>query len=102
CFDSSVILHYFPTRRSSDLPILRASLAAPGPTANSAKASVRRKPPSPAGQHVVIRLRPPNVAHPQRKLDEYVTTEDEGATEKQTDRKSTRLNSSHQIISYAV
>src|SRR5258708_29746858 len=37
-----------------------------------------------------------------RRLRRYVGDKDQGRTNRLRDRKSTRLNSSHQIISYAV
>src|SRR5438034_4757323 len=69
------VLHSFPTRRSSDLPGLRRSRRPP-------RGQIRQEDRPQAG---ALRAGPR-----------------EGPAEDDLDRKSTRLNSSHTVISYAV
>src|SRR5207249_8978214 len=74
-------LHSFPTRRSSDLS--RASARSPCSSARVSLAWVQSRR---AWRRSTARARPPSSA----------------STEAARDRKSTRLNSSHVSISYAV
>src|SRR5437867_7211613 len=71
-------LHSFPTRRSSDLAVVRSSPSAPKSMADAISSW-------PAG----------------RGAQRHLWTLAGGALSS-TDRKSTRLNSSHRTISYAV
>src|SRR5690606_41977143 len=83
-------LHSFPTRRSSDLASKR-----PRPRSNSASASPVRRGPS-VDDADPARVRSSVTASSvARSWPAYAFTAD-------TDRKSTRLNSSHVKISYAV
>src|SRR5438552_10106653 len=81
CYRDHLDLHSFPTRRSSDLvPGVGLERGHPGECrARPARATVRAPPDAAA------RFLP---ADPREEIER--------------DRKSTRLNSSHQIISYAV
>src|SRR5205085_11186139 len=84
-----LVLHSFPTRRSSDLGYVRAVLPASSPLSQ-----LRNCGGSPAGsrlpaQFAVHRRRDP--------LPAAIA-----AARERVDRKSTRLNSSHSQISYAV
>src|SRR5438445_1697327 len=73
-------LHSFPTRRSSDLPPQsRCSL-----------------------QPVKLRISQKVVAHAQEQLGRRLLNHRRDARQLSEDRKSTRLNSSHANISYAV
>src|SRR5207244_7437276 len=95
------ILHSLPTRRSSDLPC-----ASPANTA-SANPSVTAKPPSHTNttNNPPPRPRLPKPTPPTPTMSNSPSTAKRGSqpySTKVTDRKSTRLNSSHQIISYAV
>src|SRR5207244_12645498 len=95
-------LHTFPTRRSSDLGIAMASIgtAAAGATRRSTHPITNDDLAQLRGEHeppcVSIYL-PLQRAYPDRHQGpvRYRNLVEE-------DRKSTRLNSSHQIISYAV
>src|SRR5690606_40981961 len=85
-------LHSFPTRRSSDLhqgprPAKRPPTGAPPPAASAIAAPMCTVFPAPPS------LQP----KPQHKRHERP-----GAAAARSDRKSTRLNSSHVKISYAV
>src|SRR5207244_9995540 len=79
------ILHSFPTRRSSDLSIESGQVAAD-------MRAVLRQPPDAAAVERLSSVVETNIL-----LRSTCTT-----TMIDGDRKSTRLNSSHQIISYAV
>src|SRR5207244_13049539 len=82
----------FPTRRSSDLPRLASGRNAhPGPALGA-------NPPF-AGQE---RLDVEFMSVRTMKLDSHRYERLAGPSVRAPDRKSTRLNSSHQIISYAV
>src|SRR5207244_11521289 len=91
-----LVLHSFPTRRSSDLVKLGVG-AMPGPNnpeggvlvGGAANFIVNKS--SPAEQAAAFEFAK-YLAEPQVQSDWAAAT----------DRKSTRLNSSHQIISYAV
>src|SRR5437879_8734274 len=77
CLGSPPDLHSFPTRRSSDLPSIGRN---PSP-------DLLRKSTSPDG----------------RGATEFAALSDSNfMSQTQADRKSTRLNSSHRCISYAV
>src|SRR5689334_9851287 len=92
-------LHSFPTRRSSDLlhddldPGLLTELAAAGPVAGAALPCR----PALVGGHAREALEAPEDRHP-----EHGDDAEEQQQREAEDRKSTRLNSSHSSISYAV
>src|SRR5207244_13653695 len=91
-------LHSFPTRRSSDLDFVGTTVTLDG----SQSSDVDGDPLTyrwaltvvPAGSAAT--LSDPTTVHPTFVVDQG------GTYVAQLDRKSTRLNSSHQIISYAV
>src|SRR5207244_12294475 len=86
--------HSFPTRRSSDLPIGRMSIS----TSKSAKRWVGEQSLAP---ETIRGVRSPHAdIHLVVQVDGARREGSQGFT--RPDRKSTRLNSSHQIISYAV
>src|SRR5947207_5570031 len=82
CYGHHPDLHSFPTRRSSDLATARTD-----PPATRTALAVRS--PSPTGGSSTRRVPAPRAAS---------TT----PPRPRSDRKSTRLNSSHTVISYAV
>src|SRR5207248_7101409 len=88
--------HSFPTRRSSDLPALRVYVARPSAAARASAEAALRPGGLQAEQVVGVelwsadRVRLLTVGDPDR------------WTSSAADRKSTRLNSSHRTISYAV
>src|SRR5690348_17991602 len=87
CHAAHLVLHSFPTRRSSDLP------------RPLAPASGARRGPDGASD---VDLEPSTKAETgDQRDDEPVPDPPVGAAD-QRDRKSTRLNSSHPSISYAV
>src|SRR5207244_13263775 len=95
-------LHSFPTRRSSDLRLEWAAVQSQGVFASVLAAHGRR-------EWVLVEPQPPNtlVVHliPIDAVVNMPALQQEGNFLKgmwRPDRKSTRLNSSHQIISYAV
>src|SRR5205807_4371396 len=88
-------LHSFPTRRSSDLSrvVTRLGLVLVSPRRHPAVRSTRPR----TFLHARRRNRAPaRRAHTRR--DDHAL----GRDRRQQDRKSTRLNSSHLVISYAV
>src|SRR5207248_9807247 len=84
-------LHSFPTRRSSDLSPKIVSGAAP--KAGKEPAAVKIEAKTPIAQKTDMRIFASPLA---KKLAQ------EKSIDLATDRKSTRLNSSHRTISYAV
>src|SRR5690606_39489908 len=89
-------LHSFPTRRSSDLPTLRERDPPPARVRGGAAAGERERVRGRARGGVGPHLRAAAVGGGE--LMALVSH----ATREITDRKSTRLNSSHVKISYAV
>src|SRR5690606_42098968 len=79
-------VHSFPTRRSSDLSEYRSEVDGDGALPHPALTGTHRDDP----------------AHPGQKPRIGFGSRDIAGTEWPTDRKSTRLNSSHVKISYAV
>src|SRR5206468_8472091 len=91
------LLHYFPTRRSSDLRVGGRGTSLP-PSTNTGDPGLRRRR-SEAPSGLVARTAQPDRAvrsRPPRTADRKAT----GGLGQH--RKSTRLNSSHDQISYAV
>src|SRR5690606_41451356 len=91
-------LHSFPTRRSSDLGLEPVTSSLSGKRSNRLSyRPVRRPAKTTSGRSVVLSERDLQAAQQDR--PEVV---EERAERAQRDRKSTRLNSSHVKISYAV
>src|SRR5207244_5248185 len=90
-------LHSFPTRRSSDLSSFLKSLPKPGP---ATRLSTRNT------QHATRNASPLPQLSRVSGVTQYPASKRiipiSFSLRKPTGRKSTRLNSSHQIISYAV
>src|SRR5690606_41762186 len=99
CYAAPPRLHPFPTRRSSDL---EAAPVAPEPE------PVTQPKPEPEPKPEVKEEVKPDLEPPQPKVDIALEQEKKRKEEErkqklaQQDRKSTRLNSSHVKISYAV
>src|SRR5687768_17627322 len=89
-YRANLDLHSFPTRRSSDLQLGHDSLRVDAAGQDVAVFAV-------VGKNVVARLEGRHHADDRRLL-----TQIEVAVAADLDRKSTRLNSSHGYISYAV
>src|SRR5947208_7978005 len=87
-------LHSFPTRRSSDLGTNTARSSVPASAVIGANIRASRSWKSRNVATNVTRTSAPN--------DATCSQYGELCTARTADRKSTRLNSSHQIISYAV
>src|SRR5207245_9636501 len=92
-------LRSFPTRRSSDLLTTRMGTVATAERSAAVRATVRRV----GLTKLVDRSLPPNWAtESEVKPVPFTVTVEPGVPRMPTDRKSTRLNSSHGSISYAV
>src|SRR5688572_31866593 len=85
CDGPPMDLHSFPTRRSSDLSLLR--------TQRGGGRRDRREQSRPQRERLLRRTPEPPLSRRRR---------DAGLADRREDRKSTRLNSSHSQISYAV
>src|SRR5207244_11057988 len=87
------VLPSFPTRRSSDL------LPDPGKGHRRDLPALLKETPALA---VIVDTFEQRTQRPRRRQRAYYSGKKKAHTLKSQDRKSTRLNSSHQIISYAV
>src|SRR5207244_12353420 len=94
-------LHSFPTRRSSDLAAVSAGGLVSALVAGTSTVTATSEGISGSAPLTVTLLPPPTSGSWANEPAGFttITDYDVGA---QTDRKSTRLNSSHQINSYAV
>src|SRR5205807_9380474 len=91
-------LHSFPTRRSSDLPARRPA----GQTGRDIEPPLSRRHRSAVAKQAVLLERQRTPVHGPARAVRQGHRGSGGVCEPDRDRKSTRLNSSHLVISYAV
>src|SRR5699024_12626012 len=92
CFHHKLVLHSFPTRRSSDLIAMHVSTTADSKREARIKKEFKER--FPDIHFTIVNTEYRSVENPVIRYVDLVS--------KESDRKSTRLNSSHVSISYAV